>query len=156
MLCRQGHHVYSGQLASLHSISIRDASCSSSVLSTACRDVLAFPLGKQEPSASRGLRLSLLPFSNQTAIFCFPCPVYLLSSTSPLSSSLCIFLCFSFSSQISWVPALDTKSIPWDFASNWMQLWGYCITDLGMPSGLLVLQGTEKLRLFFFTDTWNI
>lgn len=73
-----------------------------------------------------------------------------------LMISHCIFLCFYFSCQISWVPVLDTKSIAWDFAANWMQLWGYCIADLGMLSGLPVLQGIEKLRLFFFTDTWNI
>lgn len=84
----KGHYVYGGQLPSLHNIFTTDASCSSSELSTVHRDVFAFPLGKWEPSVSRGLWLRLLPSSKQTAIFSFPCPIYSLSSTSPFSWSL--------------------------------------------------------------------
>ncbi|NXS70047.1 FA45A protein, partial [Pandion haliaetus] len=84
ILCRSSrYHVYGGQLASLHNSSITDASCSSCELSTARRDILAFPLGKQEPSASRGLWFCLLPSSNQTAIFCFPCPCVKYQSNFP-------------------------------------------------------------------------
>lgn len=71
-----------------HNISTTGASCSSSELSTAPRDVFAFPLGRWEPSASRGLWLCPLPSSNQTAIFYFLCPIYSLFSTSPFSWSL--------------------------------------------------------------------
>lgn len=143
--------MYGGRLASLHNISTTHTSCSSSELSTAPRDIFAFPLGEWEPSASQDLWLCLSPFSNKTAIFSFPCPIYSLSSTSPFSwSPSTSFFALPLVPRLVGFWFLIPRIFPEILQLIGGNLWGYCITDLGMPPGLPVLQDIEKLRIVRF------
>lgn len=123
----EGHCVYRGQVASLHTAASAEVSCSSeagtapgafSLFLSENKGSLSSP--SFEPDCHLLLSLShLLTFLHVPVLIIY----------------LGIFLCFSFTSQVGWVPVLDTKSIPWYFAANGMQLWCCYITALGMSSG---------------------
>lgn len=140
----QGHHVYGEWLASLHKIFV-DAACSSSELSTAPRDVFAFPLGKWEPS------------SNQKTSFHFLVLFTPFPSCSHSNALSACYFAFPSVSKLVWSQFLIPRVFPKILQligcnCEVIVLLGLTIynVDLGMPWGLPILQGTEKLRFVLF------
>lgn len=134
----QGHHVYGEWLASLHKIFV-DAACSSSELSTAPRDVFAFPLGKWEPSSNQKTSFHFL-------VLFTPFPSW--SHSNALSA--CYFA-FPSVSKLVWSQFLIPRVFPKILQligcnCEVIVLLGLTIYNiyLGMPWSLPILQGTEK------------